>query len=511
MTTAAGAMPAIASLRGAVEVRGITKLFGATTALDHVDLGVAGGQIHAVLGENGAGKSTLIKILTGVIQPDAGEIQIGGEPGVLHSPRDARRRGISLVPQEILMVPHLSVGRNIILGLEGAITRRTHLTPGERARTREALDRVGATYDEETPAARLSMPELRLAQLARALVDAGDVIVLDEPTAVLSESDAEHLLARLEQLRDQGKAVVYVTHRLSEVLRLADRVTVLRDGRSVGALERSELDKDRILALMSKTPQTGHDPTPRRAASTGDALLTVDSLTREPFFRDVDLTVRGGQVIGIAGVQGSGHGHLLSCLAGQKQPDAGSVYIGADALADGSVRRAYGAGVVLVPADRRAAGIVGSMSIRANLALPARVRRSCRRLGLRWPRRERRLAKAYSDSFSVRASGIGQQAGLLSGGNQQKLALARAVEASPRVLLVDEPTQGIDVNAKREIRNLLRAIGTDPGRCVVVASSEFEDLIEFADEVYVMRQGRIAAQYKADDVTYDRLLESALP
>ena len=496
---------------------GISKSFPGVKALDDVSLDVRRGEIHALLGENGAGKSTLVKILAGLIRPDAGSIRLDDADVVFGGPRDAQRRGISYVPQEVQAVPDFSVGRNMLLGFEGPFDRKGKLTSKERRLTREALDRCGASFSESTSAGKLSVPELRLAQISRTLLHPGDVILLDEPNAALSENDAAAMLERLSALRDQQKAIIYVSHRLTEVLGIADRITVLRDGQAVGTFPRAELDKDKIVALMTKTSKLGdREPaapaalrSPAVGMTNGKPLLEVDGLTSVPNLTDVTLSVRSGQIVGVAGVQGSGHGHLLRAIAGVDGYDGGRVAVGGQALHPAVVRNAYRAGVVLVPADRRASAIVPGMSVRANLTLP--VHSTARRGGMRRIRKERQLARHYVDALGIRPANTEVLAGNLSGGNQQKLALARALVSNPRVLLLDEPTQGIDVAAKAEILALVRQLARDVGFGVVVASSEFEELLAVADLIHVMSQGRLVATFPTEAADYERILHAALP
>jgi ABC-type sugar transport system ATPase subunit len=496
----------------AARLEGITKHFPGVRALDDVTFDVYRGEIHALLGENGAGKSTLIKVLDGLYRPDGGTVSIDGAEVVLASVRDARRRGVTVVPQDILAVPELSIGRNILLGFEGQVTRRRGLTAEENRLVKEALARAGATFDPGTRAGSMSVPELRLAQIARALLHPGDVIALDEPTAVLSESDADLLLERLVRLRDEGKAIIYVSHRLSEVLRIAQRITVLRDGRNVGTFTRDEVDKDRIVALMAKPDRRVdvdfEDSGPSSAAADGP-VLRASGLTRAPNLLDVSIDVQPGTIVGVAGVQGSGHGHLLRAISGLDLYESGTVTIAGKPIPPGSIRAAYSAGAVLVPADRRRAAIVPLMNVRSNLVLP--VRSGARRLGVRLKRAERATARRYVETFAVRTPSTEALAGGLSGGNQQKVALARAFESKPKVILLEEPTQGIDINAKAEIRNLMRRLAREENVAIVVATSEFEELLGLADEIHVMRLGRLVTTMQAAEATYAGILHHALP
>jgi ABC-type sugar transport system ATPase subunit len=500
----------------ALELRGVTKKFPGVLALDNVDLVVYPGEIHALVGENGAGKSTLIKIISGVYSADEGAITVGGHECRIDSPKDARAKGIVVVPQDILMSPELSIGRNILLGMEHWQASAQALTAEERAKVHGALERLGVELDLGMKARALNVPELRLAQIARAMLQPGHVMVLDEPTAVLSESDSDCLLDRLETFRKDGKAILYVTHRLSEVMRLADRITILRDGMRVGLFKRGEISRDEIGALMAKDSvhRNGQDDhlsmSALRPTEPGRQVLAVRNVSAAPRLHGISLNVREHEIIGIAGLQGSGHGQLLRAIAGVEAPSSGHIEVDGVEIALGSPRAAHRRGVLLVPADRRDSAIIPRQSIRVNIILSCRVRSACRKLGLRWPGRERRLAKSYEDLLKVRPPTTETPIGTLSGGNQQKVVLARALESNTRVLLIEEPTQGIDVRTKAQIHNLLRKVAVERKCCVVVPSSEFEELIELAQTIYVMRLGRIVKTLSGVGITYRQILENAL-
>jgi ABC-type sugar transport system ATPase subunit len=485
-------------------------------ALSRLDLSVRRGEVHALIGENGAGKSTAIKLMTGVSSPDEGRIQVDGKTVRLRDPHEARRHGINCVPQDVLIVPELSVGRNILLGHEGALSRRTRLAASEREKVRTAMERCGAHLDEDAIAGTLSVPQLRLIQVARGIVDDhASVLILDEPTAVLSESDADHFLSCIAMLRDEGAAVSFVSHRLSEVMRIADRISVLRDGELIGTFDRRRVNAEQLVATMSKDPEAGSRVAARARHGlprmVGDgSLLHVRDLSYGTEVFGVNLEASAGQVIGIAGVQGSGHGVLLHALAGARSTTTGTVLVDGRRLSPGRVRDAYANGVVLVSADRRNAAIVPSMTVHTNLALSGRIRRSCRRAGLRRIRRERQMATSHVDRLSIRPASIDSGARHLSGGNQQKLAIARALECGPKVLLIEEPTHGVDVHGKAEIRAILIEAASR-GFCVVIASCEFEELIGLADRIYVMRLGRVVANMPGTDATYRDILTAALP
>ena len=508
----AGAAPGTLALR----LHGVRKRFPGVMALDGVDLDLHRGEVHALVGENGAGKSTLIKILSGVHTADEGEFFVGGSRVVVTRPNEASRLGITVVPQDVLMVPEFSIGRNILLGWEGSLANRGHLSSEERRTVATVLAKVGASFDPDTKTSSLSVPHLRLAQIARALVHPGEIMILDEPTAVLSEPDAELLIDRVMQFRSEGKAVLYVTHRLSEVIRMADRITVLRDGKRVGLFLRGEVSRQDIVQLMTKdVAASGHNAErdrrqPRSHARGVNSQIQIRNLSSGRRFTQANLTTSSGRIVGIAGVQGSGHGHFLRAVAGVDPVTAGEITLDGHQLPLGSVRHAVRQGILLVPADRRGAAIVTSLSVRANLCLGNRVRRAVRRFGLRRPREERAMAQYYIDRLSVRPPYADTRIGALSGGNQQKIAIARALEGDASVLLIEEPTQGVDVHAKAEIHSLLRQVAVERDCIVIIATSEFEELIGLADDIHVMREGRMVADFPGSEATYHRILENAL-
>jgi ABC-type sugar transport system ATPase subunit len=501
-----------------LQVSHVSKRFPGVAALTDVSIELGGGEIHALLGENGAGKSTLIKIITGLQRPDEGALLVEGKQVEVSSLRVARQLGISLVPQDVLAVPHLSVGRNILLGFEGAFADKSKLNRGETELVEQALDQVGAKFSPLAPASSLSIPDLRLAQIARTLIREGRIIILDEPTAVLSEPDAEHLLERLLSFRKLGKGIIYISHRLSEVMRIADRATVLRDGRYITTFARSEFDRANIVAAMARVETS---PNPKRSLAEdrerrseenqGEILLKVESLSAAGRYEDVSFSAREGEVVGIAGVQGSGHGHLVRALSGLDAWGGGNVEIGKRRSLSGSVASAFRLGLAFIPADRRKSAIVPQSDLRENLALGRNVRKLCRRFGLRWPSREKTMARERIGELGIQPGHLGSRASTLSGGNQQKLALARVIEGNSRVLLLEEPTQGVDIRAKAEIHELIKRVAIKQMRAVVVASSEFEELLDIADIIYVMRLGKLVATFGRGEASYRDILHSALP
>jgi len=496
-----------------VRLVAIDKSYPGVRALESISLDFNEGEIHSIVGENGAGKSTLVRILAGLEQPDTGTILVDGRPVRLKNPRTARRDGVSFVPQEVEGVSTFSVGRSLMLGREGRWINRSRLSSAESTLAHEALARMGVTgMDVDAPVSGLSVAELRLCQIAGTLVDPGRLIVLDEPTAVLADADAEVLLERLEGLRRERRGILYVSHRLGEVLRISDRITVLRDGRVVGTFARGEIDRAGMLSLMARKQSespiaaAADEPAAVAAAST---RLSVRGLTRAGAFEGVDFAVVAGQVVGIAGIQGSGHGRLLEALAGSAPVDSGDVAVDGASIEPGSLRRALDAGIRLVPEERRTRGIVGSLSLRDNISIG--FGSVAQRRFLRRPKDEKAVANGAVADLGIHARDIDVLVKTLSGGNQQKVVIARVLASSAAVLLLCEPTQGIDVRSKAEILGLLKRTAQSTGIGVVLASSEFEELLEYTDIIHVMRAGTIVKTVRTRDTSYSELLEAAVP
>jgi ABC-type sugar transport system ATPase subunit len=507
--------PPPATSKPAIELVDVTKTFPGVKALDRVSFAVAHGEIHALLGENGAGKSTLVKLMMGMISPNSGTIRIDGAEASLGSPRRARRKyGIKMIPQEIELCGQLTTGRNVMLGSEGAFVHRTRLTRRERRDIEAVFGVIGARVDSRRLADGLTVPEARLAQIAHALLAPGGLILCDEPTAALSQVDADAFLERLVKIRSEARgAIVYVSHRLSEVLQIADRITILRDGHNVGTFRRHQIDRQQVIDLMTKSG----NGTRRRGIDAGMAVgttktrskLEVRQLSHRPAFEGVSLTVESGRIVGLAGVQGAGFGPLLAAIAGRRTYEAGAVEVDGSPVPPGSTEKACRLGIELAPGDRRHAGIAPSLRVRENIALP--VTGSLSRYGVRLRRAERRAARTYTQAFDIRGAGTETAAGRLSGGNQQKVAIARVLQGRPRFLLLEEPTQGIDVGAKAEVRELIAQLVRNEGLGALIASSEFEDLLGFADVIHVMRLGSLVATFDGRESAYGDLLKEALP
>jgi ribose transport system ATP-binding protein len=484
-------------------IRGLSKTFPGTKALDRVDFDVRPGEIHALIGQNGCGKSTLIKVLAGYHQPDAGtEIELAGEPVDLHDTIASRNAGLRFVHQDLALVETLSAVENLTLGRELETGFGGRIRWGaERRDAEQRLRALGYDFDVRRPIAELSAAERTGVAIARALWDWEDarVLVVDEPTASLPRAEVKTLFEALRRVRAKGLGVIYVSHRLDEIFAIGDRVTILRDGRLVGTWDVEDVDQDRLVSLMVG----GEELRPSDARTfegSEDVALEVRQL-RGVEVDNVDFDARRGEVIGIAGLTGSGREEILPLLFGAVSRD-GTVRVDGAAVAPGP-RAAMAAGVALVPADRRGQGAIVGLSVRENCTLTD-VRRHTARAGRLDRAAERAEVGDWIERLDVRPPRPEAVFGTLSGGNQQKVVLAKWLRRTPRVLLLDEPTHGVDVHAKATIHGLARAVAAD-GAVVVIASSEDAELCDTCDRVLVMRDGCVVAEVEGDRLTPEEL------
>ncbi|BCK71463.1 ribose import ATP-binding protein RbsA 2 [Streptomyces libani subsp. rufus] len=496
--------------RELLRVEGVTKSFPGVRALDGVDLTLRAGEVHVLLGENGAGKSTLIKMLSGAHRPDEGRLLVDGAEVTVRSAQDAERLGIATIYQEFNLVPGLTVAENIFLGRQprtrlGLVDKKTM-----RTRAAELLRRVRLDVSPNTPVAELGIARLQMVEIAKALSLDARVLIMDEPTAVLTSEEVETLFEIVRELRDAGVGIIFITHHLEEIGALGDRVTVLRDGRSVAEVPAST-DEDELIRLMVGRDIAEQYPR-RRPDEPGAPLLRVRGLTRNgttagPVFEGIDFEVRAGEVVGLAGLVGAGRTEVVRAVFGVDRYDAGTVEIDGKELARGDVRAAMRAGLGLVPEDRKGQGLVLDASLQDNLTL-ARLDRDTRG-GLVDRGAQRREAATAAERLKVRMSGLGQSARTLSGGNQQKIVIGKWLLTDTRLLILDEPTRGIDVGAKVEIYQLINEL-TAAGRAVLMISSDLPEVLGMSDRVLVMSQGRLAGELSAEEATQDAVMELAL-
>ncbi|MEV0408532.1 sugar ABC transporter ATP-binding protein [Actinoallomurus sp. NPDC050550] len=485
---------------------GIGKRFAGVRALDDVTLDFPGGAVTALMGENGAGKSTLIKIINGDYLPDGGQVVLDGAPLALHAPADARRAGIRVIPQEPEIVPHVSVAENVYLGALPRKAGRAFDRAGLRARVREDLRRLGfeRVLDPDALGSHLTPAQRQLVEILRALTTDAKVIAFDEPTSSLSENEVEALFALIRRLREQGLAVVYVSHRMQEIFRIADRIAVLRDGGLVGVRDVDRTDEAEIVRMM-----VGRDLSAmfaREHAATEEVVLEVDAVTTDDV-QDVSLTVRAGEVVALAGLVGAGRSELAGAIVGDLPIRSGRVRVAGRPVRLRQPRDAVRAGMGYAPEERKAQALLLERSVRDNtsLAVLDRLRR------FRFVRRaeERRLTREYVDRLNVRTPDIEHEVRKLSGGNQQKVVLARWLARRPKVLILDEPTRGIDVGAKAEIYHLIDDLARS-GVAILVISSELPEVLGLADRVVVMQNGRVTGELDRAQATEEAILELAM-
>jgi len=486
-----------------LEFRDVRKSFGAVNALKGVTFSVHAGEAHALVGENGAGKSTLLKILAGIVHPDSGELSWQDARLTLTTPREALERGIGMVYQEMLCFPNLSVTGNIFAGRE--LTSGGRLLEGEmERRTAAILDELHLRISPRATAESLPAAHRQLLQVARALAFECSILVLDEPTTALTDAEADHLFAVLERLKARGVTLLYVSHRLPEVFRLCDRITVLRDGAYVGTYESSAVSHNDIVRAM-----VGRDLPPRADHGTAeaktDAALDVRELSRGACFRGVTLNVMPGEIVGLFGLVGSGRSELLETIFGLHRPHHGTVSVAGRKVDLRSPREAAREGIALVPEERHRQGLFFNLSLRQNLMLPARTVAGDTMIHAA---AEREASERLLSEWRIKAASLNAGPDSLSGGNQQKVVLAKWLATKPRVLMLDEPTKGVDVGAKFEIHEIIRRQAAAGLGCLV-ASSDLPEVLALCHRVVVMREGRIQGELAGDAATEESVMHLA--
>ena len=485
---------------------GISKSYAGVQALKGVSFDLRRGEVHALVGENGAGKSTFIKIVTGAVAADSGTLTVFGRPVPHNTPALARSLGVAAIYQQPSLFGDLTVAENIGLSLEtGGLWRRVNWRERERFAC-QVLERAGSSLDPRRTASTLSMPEQQLVEIAKAIGAHARILIMDEPTASLTDREVDSLFRVIAQLRSEGAGIIYISHRLEEIATVADRVTVFRDGSSAGTRDAKGLDRAEIIRMM-----VGREVStifPKRSVPIGDMVLDVRELSsRDAGIHSISLTVRSGEIVGLAGLVGSGRTELAGTLFGLTPADRGEIRVRGKPVHIASPADAIRAGIGLVPEDRRRHGVVLELPIAANTSLASLAAVSTR--GLLDSAREQRLAETYVSQLRIKTGSIFAEAGSLSGGNQQKVALARWLAIRPTLLILDEPTQGVDVGSKAEIHGLMMDLA-ESGLAILMISSELPELLGVADRIAVMRAGTIVQTLTRAEATQPKILALAL-
>lgn len=490
-----------------LEMRHITKDYPGVRALDDVSFELRGGEVHALVGENGAGKSTLMKVLAGAVAKDAGDTLVGGEPVEITSPHDAMDAGVSVIYQEFNLVPYLSVAENIYLGREPKLPFGFIDWRSMRSGAAEALARIGASISPRAVISDLSVAEQQMVEIARALSVDARVIVMDEPSATLTEHELESLFGQIESLKHAGVGIVYISHRLEEIFQIADRVTVLRDGHRIGTEDIENVDHRSIVRMM-----VGRELRERPEAATatvGDVLLQVEGLRRAGVLEDISFELHAGEILGIAGLVGAGRTELARAIFGADRRDAGRILLNGEEVPLASPAEAIRRGIGFVTEDRQLQGLVLEMALKENVTLANLG--AITTGGFIRRRAEDEAATDFVADLDIRTPSINQRTLNLSGGNQQKVVLAKwlfavaADDARARILIFDEPTRGIDVGSKAEIHDIMRRLARG-GVGVIMISSELPEILQMSDRILVMREGRIAGELARPEATQERIM-----
>lgn len=487
----------------ALRLKGIVKTFPGVRALDGVDFEVMPGEVHALLGENGAGKSTLMKVLAGMYQPDEGQILIAGNPVQMTTPIEAKAQGVVLIHQELSLVPEMSAAENIYLGeLPLKSFGRVNWATLEK-RSNAILGRLKCNFRAEVTVANLSIANQQMVEIARALTVDARVVVFDEPTASLTDAEKVVLFDIINDLKSQGVGIVYISHRMDEIFTLSDRITVLRDGAYRGTLTTADTDEDEVTRLMiGRSLDLSRN---EAAPQFGKTMLDVRNLSYPGLFEDVSFTVRAGEVVGFYGLVGAGRTEVAETLFGLRTASSGDVLVDGEKVTITSPRDAIALGISLVPENRKEQGLVLQMNCRDNMTLPQVQNLTAGPFVSQTA--ELAIFDQYRDRLAIKTPSWKQAVGVLSGGNQQKIVIGKWLSMQPRVLIVDEPTRGIDVGSKSEIHQLLRELAAQ-GYAVVVISSEMPEVLRVSDRIIAMYHGRIMREFNIQDVTEDSLVQA---
>ncbi|MCR5487015.1 MAG: sugar ABC transporter ATP-binding protein [Lachnospiraceae bacterium] len=488
-----------------LELKGITKIFPGVKALDQVHFQLRRGEIHALMGENGAGKSTFIKVITGVHAAEEGEMILEGSQVHFRGPRDAQEAGIAAVYQHPTSYPTLSVTENIFMGHEdvksGMIQWR-----GMHARAQKLLDSLDADFKPTDEVGSLTIAQQQMVEIAKALSADAKIIILDEPTAALTANESEKLYEIVEKLRDEGRSIIFISHRFEDMYRLASRVTVFRDSRYIGTYDVDQISNADLIKAMVGREIT--DMYPKEEIKLGDEIFRVEGMTRTGYFKDVSFDVRAGEIVGLTGLVGAGRTETIESICGITKPDQGKIYLEGKELTVRKPQDAMNAGIILLPEDRQKQGLILSWGLGRNVTLP--IQGELSKNGFNDEKKERDIAKERLEEVDTKAVTIFQPASSLSGGNQQKVVVAKALaQSNMKVVIMDEPTKGIDVGAKKEIYEIMGQLAKK-GFGIIMISSEMPEIIGMADRIFVMCAGHVSGCLDRSEVTQERILELSM-
>ncbi|WCN37191.1 sugar ABC transporter ATP-binding protein [Aneurinibacillus uraniidurans] len=487
-----------------IEMTDISKSFGAVHVLKNVSFSLDKGEIHALMGENGAGKSTLMKILTGIYPKDTGVIRVRGEEVEFSGPKDAEEKGIAVIHQELNIIPQLTVMENMFLGRDLTGAFGVLRTKEMKARTKEYLGRLGVQIDPDTEAGTLSIGQQQMIEIARALSLNAEVLIMDEPTAALTEREIEALFSVIRDLRKQGVGIVYISHRMEEIFALCDRISVLRDGTFVGTEIIKETTLDRIVQMM--VGRELGERFPERSAKPGEERLRVENLSDGGILQDISFTARQGEILGVAGLMGAGRTEIMRTLFGVVPKKSGRVVLDGQEVTIRKPEDAIRQGIAFVTEDRKAEGLVLELSVRENIALPNLSVLS--RNGLMAVGKEKHLVRDMITRLNIKTRDAEQHVKSLSGGNQQKVVIGKWLGIQPKVLILDEPTRGVDIGAKKEIYHIMNEL-TAEGVTIIMISSELPEILGMSDRILVMHEGKLTAVMDACDATQEAIMHAA--
>lgn len=488
-----------------LEMRGIAKSFGATHALKGIDFELKAGEIHALLGENGAGKSTLIKVLGGIHKPDKGEILIDGEPANIDSVQSARSYGIGIIHQEIVLVPYLSVAENIFLGREPVTKWGFKDSKLIQSEAKRMLEQLGLRIDVDTLVGDLTVAQQQLVEIVKAISFNVKILVMDEPTSSLSDEEVNHLFMTMEKLRQQNVGIIYISHRLEELFKMSDRITVIRDGAYVGTTKTSDTNADKLVAMMVGRELESFYT--RTYSVQDDVVLQVKNLSRDKVFADVSFKVHKGEILGFSGLVGAGRSELMQTIFGAYRHDRGSIYLNGQEVHFKNCSQAIEQGIGMVPEDRKGQGLVLGNSVGFNITLSNLKDLMQNPIIVSESKRAEQISK-YCKDLNIKAASPDIEVSSLSGGNQQKVVIAKWLSIKPKLLILDEPTRGVDVGARAEIYAIINQLANE-GLAIIMISSDLPEIINMCDSVCVMRNGRLVAQLDQIDLSQENIMRYA--